>query len=90
MPSLKIPTLMKTYVENQTEITVTGENVRAALDNLVTRYPAIRVHILDSGGELRRYVNLFVNAENIKNLDGMNTPLKADDQVILLPSISGG
>jgi adenylyltransferase/sulfurtransferase len=90
MSILKIPALMKSYVDNQTEVTVTGETVACALADLVSRYPAIKTHIMDGKGELRRYVNLFVNNENIKTLDGMDTALKDGDQLILLPSISGG
>jgi sulfur-carrier protein len=90
MPILKIPALMKSYVDNQTEISITGETVSRALADLVSRYPAIQTHILDGHGKLRRYVNLFVNDENIKALNGLDTPLQENDKLILLPSISGG
>jgi adenylyltransferase/sulfurtransferase len=90
MPLLRIPSLMKFYVDNQTEITVTGETVGAAMRDLFVRYPAIQTHLMDANGEPRRYVNLFVNAENIKTLNGLDTPLQEGDKIILLPSISGG
>ena len=90
MPTLRIPALMKFYVENQTEVPLNGATVAEILNDLVTRYPAIKTHILDKNGDLRRYVNLFVNDANIKDLDGLNTIVQENDRVILLPSISGG
>jgi molybdopterin synthase sulfur carrier subunit len=90
MPTLRVPALMKSYVENQTEVTLSGATIAEALNDLVTRHPAIKTHILDKNGELRRYVNLFVNDANIKDLGGVETLLGEADKIILLPSISGG
>jgi MoaD family protein len=90
MPTLRIPALMKFYVENQTEVPLRGATVADILNDLVTRFPAIKTHIMDNNGDLRRYVNLFINDANIKDLDGLNTTVQEDDRVILLPSISGG
>jgi molybdopterin synthase sulfur carrier subunit len=90
MPTLRVPALMKSYVENQTEVSLSGATVAQVLNDLVTRHPAIRIQIMDKNGELRRYVNLFVNEVNIKDLKGLETPLGEADKIILLPSISGG
>ena len=90
MPTLRIPALMKFYVDNQTELPLNGSTVSEAIADLITRYPAIKTHILDSEGRVRRHVNLFVNENNIKTLDGLETKVSADDKIILLPSISGG
>jgi len=90
MPIVKMPAPMRYYVNNQAEVPLRGDTVRALVDDLVLTYPGIKAHILDSSGNLRRYVNLFVNQENIRDLDGLDTPLGEDDRVILLPSISGG
>ena len=90
MPTLRMPALMRYYVENQSEVLITGSTISDALKDLVTRYPAIKIHIMDKNGDLRRYVNLFINETNIKELDGMRTPVQENDQIIILPSISGG
>ena len=90
MPTLRIPALMKFYVADQTEVPLQGASIADILSDLVTRYPAIKPHIMDKNGDLRRYVNLFVNEANIKDLNGLNTPVRETDRVILLPSISGG
>jgi molybdopterin synthase sulfur carrier subunit len=90
MPVLQIPGLMKSYVENQTEIPLQGETVAQVLNTLVTRYPAIKTHIMDDKGTVRRHINLFVNQNNIKSLNGLDTSVLENDKLILLPSISGG
>jgi molybdopterin synthase sulfur carrier subunit len=90
MPILRIPALMKFYVDDQTEVPVHGDSVAEVLSDLVTRYPSIKKHIMDKNGDLRRYVNLFVNEANISDLDGVNTSVQENDRIILLPSISGG
>ena len=90
MPSLRVPALMKFYVNDQAEIPLQGSTVSAVLTDLVERYPAIRAHIFDKDGNLRRHINLFVNDANIRDLQGQETPLQDNDRIILLPSISGG
>lgn len=90
MPTLKIPALMKSYVDGQTEIPVSGATIAQILADVVTRYPSLRFHVFDSSGKIRRHINLFINEDNIKNLDDLETPVGAGDKVILLPSISGG
>ncbi len=81
---------MKFYIEGQTEVLLHGLTVSDAISDLVTRYPAIKPHIMDNNGDLRRYINLFVNDTNIKDLNGLKTPIQDNDRIILLPSISGG
>ena len=90
MPSLRVPALMKFYVNDQAETPLQGSTVSAVLTDLVERYPAIRAHIFDKDGNLRRHINLFVNDANIRDLQGQETPLQDNDRIILLPSISGG
>ena len=90
MPTLRIPDLMKFYVAGQTELIVNGSSMAEAISDLVTRYPAIKPHILDVHGKPRRYINLFINQVNIKELDGLETTLADADKIVLLPSISGG
>jgi sulfur-carrier protein len=90
MPVLQIPGLMKSYVENQTEIPLQGQTIADVLNTLVTRYPTIKTHIMDDKGNIRRHINLFINEDNIKSLNGLETPVQENDKIILLPSISGG
>jgi molybdopterin converting factor small subunit len=90
MPIVRFPALMKFYVDNQSEFPVDAATVAELLDNLIVRYPALKPHLFEPGGNLRRYFNIFVNGEHIRELGGMDTPLKKDDKVILMVSAAGG
>jgi molybdopterin synthase sulfur carrier subunit len=90
MPTITLPALMKYYVNDLSEVRVTGSTVSQALNDLTAQYPTIKPHILDNQGRLRRHINLFVNKENIKNLEGIETTVQESDLIILMPSITGG
>jgi MoaD family protein len=90
MPTLTLPALMKYYVNDHSEVQVSGSTVSQAIDDLTKQYPTIKPQIMDNQGRLRRHVNLFVNKENINNLDGLDTSIQESDLIILMPSIMGG
>ncbi len=90
MPSLRIPTPLRTYAEGQSEISLQGSTVGEVMDGLVTRYPALRPHLFNGDGQLRPFVNLFLNENNVRDLQGLATPLTEGDRLILIPSIAGG
>jgi molybdopterin synthase sulfur carrier subunit len=90
MPVLKVSPPMRYYTDNQTETAVQGATVDDALNDAVEKYPALKTHVFDSDGKLRRHINVFVNDENIRDLKGLETELKEEDRVTLLASISGG
>jgi molybdopterin converting factor small subunit len=90
MPVVRFPALMKFYVDNQSEFYVHGSTVAELLDNILARYPALKLHLFDSNGDLRRHFNIFVNGVHLRELDGLNTPLQEDDKVILMASAAGG
>ena len=90
MPVLKVGALMRYYIDNQPQVLVHGTTVMSALQDAVSRYPALKFHVFDSQDRLRRHINIFVNDENIRDLKGLKTELAEDDSVTLLASISGG
>jgi len=90
MPIVRFPALMKFYVDNQSELSVTGATVAELLDNVLVRYPTLKTHLFDSNGDLRRHFNIFVNGVHLRELNGMDTVLQEDDQVILMASAAGG
>jgi molybdopterin converting factor small subunit len=90
MATLRIPTPLRTYADGQNELTVQGSTISEVLDDLLARYPALGPHLMNGEGELRPFVNLFVGEENIKDLQGVQTPVKPDDRLMLIPSIAGG
>lgn len=81
---------MKFYVENQTEFEVSGGTVAELIGNVLQRYPALKPHLFDANGALRRHFNIFVNGVHLRDLNGMETVLKKDDLVILMASAAGG
>ncbi|HXQ32653.1 MAG TPA: MoaD/ThiS family protein [Anaerolineales bacterium] len=90
MPVLRIPTPLRSYTSGQSEVNVSGGNISEALTHLTAQYPTIKPHIFNDGGELRPFVNLFVGENNIKDLQGVDTPIKDGDRLVLIPSIAGG
>ncbi|HRQ22547.1 MAG TPA: MoaD/ThiS family protein [Anaerolineales bacterium] len=90
MPILRIPTPLRAYTSGQSEVNVNGANIAEALADLTAQYPAIQPHLFNENGELRPFVNLFVGERNIRDLQGINTPVNEGDRVMLVPSIAGG
>ena len=90
MPVLRIPTPLRAYTNGQSDVTVNGSNISEALSDLTTQYPTIKPHLFNDSGELRPFVNLFVGEHNIKDLQGVNTPVKDGEKIMLIPSIAGG
>ncbi len=89
MASIKIPTPLRAYTDGQAEITVTGETIGAALNDLVTQYPDLKTHLYKDD-EVRNFVNIFLGDEDVRFLDGLDTPITADDKLRIIPSIAGG
>ena len=90
MPVLRIPTPLRSYTNGQSEVNVSGSNISDALTDLTTQYPALKPHLFNEGGDLRPFVNLFVGENNIKDLQGVDTPIKESEKIMLIPSIAGG
>jgi molybdopterin converting factor small subunit len=90
MPSLRIPAPLRSYTDGQSEIALQGSTVNEVMQNLVTQYPTIKPHLFNGEGSLRPFVNLFLGENNVKDLKGLETSLKADDRLLLIPSIAGG
>jgi molybdopterin converting factor small subunit len=90
MPTVRFPALMKFYVDNQNEFEVNGSSVAELIENILIRYPALKPHLFDSTGQLRRHFNIFVNGVHLRDLEGMETALQEGDKVILMASAAGG
>ncbi len=90
MAVLRIPTPLRVYTGGQSEVPVQGSNVAEALDDLTRRYPDLRQHLFNGDNQLRPFVNLFLGENNIKDLQGVQTPINDQDRLMLIPSIAGG
>jgi adenylyltransferase/sulfurtransferase len=90
MPLLRIPTPLRPYTNGESELEIHGDTVGSALEDLTAKHPDLRQHIFTDSGELRAFVNLFLNDEDIRYLSGVKTPLNEGDRLMILPSIAGG
>jgi molybdopterin converting factor small subunit len=89
MASIKIPTPLRAYTDNEATVTADGTTVGELLHNLVQRYPDLETHLF-SGGKLRNFVNVFLGDEDIRFLDGVDTEIEPDADLRIIPSIAGG
>lgn len=87
---IQIPTPLRTFADGRAEIEVDATTVGEALGGLVRRYPDLARHLYADSGALRSFVNVFVNDEDSRHLQGEQTPVKAGDTVLIVPSIAGG
>jgi molybdopterin converting factor small subunit len=89
MATIKIPTPLRAYANNQAQVEVNGGTVGEALNDLTDQYPELRTHLFN-GGELRNFVNVFLGDEDVRFLDGLKTEIEAGDNLRIIPSIAGG
>ena len=89
MPSIKIPTPLRAYTNGESQISIEGETIGAALSNLVNQYPDLKPHLFN-GEELRTFVNVFLDDEDVRFLDGLETEIETDAKLRIIPSIAGG
>ncbi|AFY72289.1 molybdopterin converting factor, small subunit [Synechococcus sp. PCC 7502] len=85
-----IPTPLQQLTNNQAVVECEGSNVTEMLNSLESNCPGIKARICDEAGNLRRFVNFYVNSEDIRFLDGANTVLNDGDEVSIIPAIAGG
>ena len=88
--TVRIPTPLQRITGGKGEVTCEGTTVVELLADLERRHPGIRERICDEQGKLRRFVNVFVNEEDIRFLQGDQTPVKDGDEVSIIPAIAGG
>jgi molybdopterin converting factor small subunit len=90
MPTLNIPTPLRTYTQGTSIIDLHATDVGGAVKELVAEYPSLYPHLFTDEGVLRPYVNLFVNDEDVRHLQGLETELGDQDRLRIIPSIAGG
>jgi molybdopterin synthase sulfur carrier subunit len=87
---VRIPTPLRTVTQGAAEVQAAGATVSAVIEDLERQFPGLRDRLIDEGGELRRFINIYVNEEDIRFLEGAKTTLKAGDSVSIVPAIAGG
>lgn len=87
---VRIPTPLQKLTKDQGEVSASGDTIAALIHNLDKSYPGLRERLYDEQGNLRRFVNIYVNEEDIRFLKGEATSLKDGDEVSIIPAIAGG
>lgn len=91
MPTqVRIPTPLRKLTNNEEIVEVNAPTVRGAIAELQSRYPGIRERLLDESGAVRRFVNVYLNEEDIRFLQNQETPIKDGDEISIIPAIAGG
>jgi len=88
--TIRVPTPLRKLTNGQDTAEVEGETLGAGLDSLETQFPGITERIIDASGELHRFVNIYVNGEDVRFLDGMNTAVSEGDEISIVPAVAGG
>ena len=90
MSVVKIPTVLRPQVGGNKEVELAGATVGAVVDALTAQYPSLKSQLLTADGELNRFVNVYVNGQDVRYLDGLATAVAERDEVRLLPAMAGG
>jgi adenylyltransferase/sulfurtransferase len=87
---IQIPAALRALTDNKTRIEVEARTVSEALQALVKKYPDLARYIFDEHQRIRSFINIFLNNKDIRTLNGLDTPLRDSDQLLILPAIAGG
>ena len=88
--TVRIPTPLRKLTNELDVVTVEVGTLLACIDSLDQQYPGLKERLCDEGGELRRFVNIYVNGEDVRFQAGLETPLNAGDEVSIVPAVAGG
>jgi len=87
---VRIPTPLRKLTNNEELVEVNAGTVGAVITELQSRYPGIKERLVDENGSVRRFVNVYVNEEDIRFLQNQDTPIKSGDEISIIPAIAGG
>ena len=87
---VRVPTPLRKFTQGSDEVDVNGDTVLAMLEDLEQKHPGIKERIMDESGKVRRFVNVYVNGDDIRFLQNVDTALKEGDSISIVPAIAGG
>ena len=90
MPTVYIPSPLRRVTGGQSKVQVTGRTLEAVLTSLERQYPGVKKQICDDNGEVRSFINVFVNGAEVRQLQGLATALGETDEVSIIPAMAGG
>ena len=89
MPVVRIPTVLRKHTGGEPKVTADGGTVREVFDALVDRYPALEENLFDDG-QVRGFINVYVDDEDIRYVQGLDTTVEDDDEIAIMPAVAGG
>ncbi len=87
---VRIPTPLRRFTVGAEEVGATGTDIAAVMEDLERKFPGIKERLCDEQGRIRRFVNIYVNGDDIRFLNSLETPVKDGDEVSIVPAIAGG
>ncbi len=87
---VRVPTPLRRFTGGKDEVAAEGTSIRSVIDNLEQRHPGLKERLLDDNGELRRFVNIYLNGDDIRFLNQLNSQVKDGDDISIVPAIAGG
>ena len=90
MATVRIPSPLRRYTNGQNKVESAGANIGELIENLEAQYPGVKSRLCDENGQIKRYVNVFVNGEEIRTLQGSETLIADKDEVSIIPAMAGG
>ena len=90
MAQIKIPTPLRSLTNDEDTVAVNAPNLKELIAQMENSYPGIAERLLDENNELRRFVNIFINGEDVRFIDGLDSPVRDDDEVSIVPAVAGG
>ena len=88
--SVRLPTVLRPQANGQALVQQRGDTVGQVVNELVAAFPGLRTNLLDDAGNVRKFVNVYVNDEDIRFMQQLDTPVKEGDEVAILPAVAGG
>jgi sulfur-carrier protein len=88
--SVRVPTILRTYTQGESEVTADGSTLSEVLESLEASFPGIRARVVDEQGKLRRFVNVYVGNEDVRFVEGLDTKTPDGTQVSVIPAVAGG
>jgi len=87
---VRVPTPLRRFTAGSEEVAAAGESIRSVIEDLERNHPGLRERLLDDKGEVRRFVNIYLNGDDIRFLDQLNSRVKDGDDISIVPAIAGG
>lgn len=88
--TVRLPTVLRPQANGQSTVSVEGTNVGEVVSSLVATFPGLQGNLLDDSGQVRKFVNIYINDEDIRFLDKLDTTVNEGDEVAILPAVAGG